>query len=78
MKYTKESLLEEAIKRYPMGTHVVSTASSGYKGIIKNHSPLFWKRNELWFSVRNCNIKIYDGKNWAIITKLPILNYEIY
>lgn len=70
---SKEKLLEEAKKRYPIGCEVISTC--GTKSTIKNHDFRFGlfgvTLNNIYYD--NGNIKIYNAnsKKWAEIVSLP-------
>ncbi len=69
---TKESLLEEAKRRYPVGTKVKSIVA-GYSGKITSHKERATGANQIWFEgkhiddQRDINILIYDNGKWAEI-----------
>jgi hypothetical protein len=79
----KEELLQEAKRRYPIGTKFISSMDSKHKGEIMNGS-MYWWRNEDNDITANSStgISVYSCGRWAEITYSPlstvINHYSIY
>lgn len=71
-----EELLEEAKRRYPIGTKVKSLIDYNYIGKIYEHEDIISLKNEIWFkgykkkdNDLDINLRVYNGGKWAKIIK---------
>jgi hypothetical protein len=68
---SKEELLKEAKKRYPIGCHIISTLDTRTK--INNHDFRLGKKveNNIYYDDGKINIYNYSENKWAEIVSLP-------
>lgn len=72
---TKEELLAEAKRRYPIGSKIKSV--NGYTDIVKNHDDIYYSIvGTIWITGYNYNLLVYNKDNtynshWAEIVSKP-------
>lgn len=79
----KEELLQEAKRRYPIGTRFKSSLDGKHPGQITNGEMYWWKNEENDIVANETNgASVYSCGRWAEITHSPIPtvinNYSIY
>lgn len=71
-KATKEELLEEAKKKYPVGTKFISVINKLHKSSVKNNYYAFYNNNYNEIVVNSSfGASIYKNGKWAEIISLP-------
>jgi len=75
MKYIKEKILEEAKRRFPIGSKVKSLFAD-FIDVITNYG---WEEDDrIWFGGNKYNIIVWENGKWAKRLDKHEITYEIY
>ena len=77
----RDALIQEAKRRYPIGTYFKSSMDGTYPGYIRTGEMYWWKDSDIVANVPG-GTSVYTNGKWAEITHNPaqtvINNYDIY